>query len=71
MPSETHQHDAKLDQPWKKWHEALNPMGIDAVRDGTLILSRNKRGSDSGSHGTTALKKKHVDLSAPKEVPSI
>lgn len=70
MPSEAQQLDAKLEQPWKKWHADLNPMGIEAVRDGTLVLAKDG-GDSSGVHGTTALKKKYLDLSAPKEKPTI
>jgi hypothetical protein len=74
MPSEAQQLEEKLEQPWKKWHADLNPMGIEAVREGTLILNQKRgdgRAQVSGNHGTTALKKKYVDLSAPKEKPTI
>jgi hypothetical protein len=72
MPLESEKHDTKLEQPWKKWHADLNPMGIKAVREGTLTMARSKGGDgESGNHGTTALKKKYVDLSAPKEKPTI
>ena len=69
MPFKAQQLNGKLKQPWKEWHADLDPMSIEAVREGTLIL--NKNGDNSENHDTTALKKKEVDLSAPKEKPTI
>ncbi|KAL3952367.1 hypothetical protein ACCO45_012310 [Purpureocillium lilacinum] len=64
MPAESQQ--ANLQQPWKKWHAALNPWGRKDVREGNVIL----KNADSG-HGTVAVDQKNIDLKAAKEVPKI
>lgn len=63
MPSEAEQ--ATFEQPWKAWHGHLDPWSRQDVRDGAVYLLE----SDNQNHGTVAINKKDIDLSAPKEVP--
>ena len=65
MPSEAKQ--SELPQPWKVWHGSLDPWSRQDIKDGAVYVND---GEDK-NHGTVAIDKKDVDLSAPKATPKL
>lgn len=61
MPSEAQQ--STLLQPWKKYHDLLDPWSRKDVQEGNV-------NEDSG-HGTIYIDPKKVDLKADKEIPKM
>lgn len=68
MPFEADQ--AKLEQPWKKWHSLLNAK--ESIKDGGMVLNDGEGNTPapvtpSTQHGTVALSPRHdVDFSKAK-----
>lgn len=62
MPTESEQ--SNLQQPWKAWYAALDPMGRQDIREGNFTWKAGE-----GDHGTVAVSHTDVDLWQPKEVP--
>ena len=65
MPSEAEL--SKLPQPWKAWHASLDPWSRQDIRDGAVYVADG----DDKNHGTVAIDRKDVDLSAPKVISKL